>query len=1125
MQLLDDRFIFSPSDLVNHLACEHLTQLSRLVALGELVRAEDDRSEVQLIRELGDAHEHAYLDELRAEGLSIVEIDDATSETLAQRHDETIAAMRARADVIFQATFFDGTWRGHADFLIKTEATSSSLGDWSYEPYDTKLARTEKVSALVQLADYAHHLEAAQGRTPERVHIVLGDGRVSSFPNHMLAGYHQRARQRVTAAVESAPQSYPDPVDHCKVCRWHERCDEQRRSDDHLVHVAGVGRPQIKSLRSVGIATATALARSADGQKPTGMQQATWQRIRRQAQLQLNAADDNPQFELVDPELHPTGGLRLLPEPTANDLFFDIEGDPYRGFESAGLEYLWGVSDTNDEFRSWWAHDSDQERATFEQCVDHFIDAFAADATMHIYHYASYEVSVLKRLASRFASRIDEVDHLLRNEVFVDLYSVARHSVRTSAESMSIKKLEAFYRNARDTDVQSGMESVVEYERWLESGMSPDSRDQSILDAIWAYNRDDCVSTRQLRDWLEERRAQAIAAGMSIPRPVLAAAAPDSANAAARSQRQAVRDALLAEYDDSDLVSHGRWLLGNLLDFHEREAKPQWWKQFELRAMSPAELWEDSEAVAGLVDQGIVGTVARSNLHELRFDPAQPHKLKPGTMSDYTPDTDGKHRGVTIHEVDAPNGVLLVKQGNRNTDPMPAHLIPAGPVNTESLRDALFEVAQAASGTGLGGFPAIRDLLERRPPRLAAGQSLQGPGEDASASVVRCASLLDESCLAVQGPPGTGKTYTGAHMIIELVREGKKVGVVSNSHRAIENLLAEIVSHDGGTTSILKVRGEAAALAPGIDHSNQPKDAAQQFLDGDYDVVGGTAWFFARPALRNEFDVLVVDEAGQFSLANTIAAATSARNLVLLGDPQQLDQPVQGTHPDGVAVSALSHFIRDEATISPERGIFLDGTWRMDPAVCSFVSETFYDGRLAAAADAPRRSIDGLRSGIYWQPVLHDLNKARAPEEAQQAVTIAESLMGRDFSDGSTSRPLRSSDMMVIAPFNAQVGEIRGAFENAGLGGAQIGTVDLFQGRQAPVVIYSMTSSSGELAPRGIDFLYNGNRFNVAISRAQVAAIAIGNPALLNTNANKPEQMPLVGALCNFVANSMLLVP
>ena len=1120
MQFVDASQIFSPSDLVNHLACEHLTQLNRLVAAGELVRPNDDRSEVQLIRDLGDKHELHYLHALRDQGLSVVEIADAKSSSeLATRHAETVEAMRSGADVVFQATFFDGRWRGHADFLLRTNAPPAADGLHIYEPYDTKLARNAKVSALVQLADYAHHLESIQGYRPERVHIVLGDDRISSFNTRDLSGFHRRARQRLVDAVGSQPSTYPEPVPHCKVCQWHERCSAQRVEDDHLVQISGVGRTQIKSLRTAGITTATQLATAVQGAKPDRMQVETWDRIRHQAKLQKRAGDQ-AEFELLDPAAHPTGGLKLLPEPSPGDLFFDIEGDPYRGYQSAGLEYLWGVSDNADEFHAWWAHDADVEQIAFEKCVDYFIAALTADPAMHIYHYAAYEVTALKRLASRFGSRMEEVDHLLRNRVLVDLYAVARNAVRISADRLSIKDLEAFYADKRETDVQSGMESVVQYEAWLNSSPIEAERDTTVLDDIEAYNRDDCISTRQLRDWLEERRAEALAQGHAVARPKPAGKELDAERVAQNEYLAEIRRQLTKSHEPEDRMSHASWLLGQLLEFHARETKPGWWKHFMQLAMSPAELFDDTEAVVDLVNHGDVGTVKSSILTELRFDPEQPHKLKPGTgaMLDWQPDDDGRNRPINIHSVDAGAGILIVKQGKNNAAPMPRHLISGSPMNIAALQAAVVAVGESwLRGPNRRAFPAIHDLLVRCTPRTRSGAALRQPGESASDAVVRVAADLDDSCLAVQGPPGTGKTYTGGRMIRQLVAQGKKVGVVSNSHRAVENLLEEFAKD--AIIRTLKVGGEADDQPDGIDHVSESAKGADKFLNGDYDVVGGTAWFFSREELRQQFDVLVVDEAGQFSLANTVAAATAAKNLVLLGDPQQLEQPVQGTHPDGSSVSALSHIIGTESqTVDADQGIFLDDTWRMDRAVCAFVSEAFYDGRLQRAAEAPARRIDGLAGGIWWAPVEHQDNRARSHEEAERAAEIAESLLGLSFSEGDEpARPMQPEDLMFIAPFNAQVGAIQSALGARGIEGAQVGTVDLFQGRQAPVVIYSLTASSAELAPRGINFLLSANRFNVAISRAQVAAIVLGSPALLDTKCTKPEQLPLVGALFNYV--------
>ena len=1124
MQLFDERLIFSPSDIVNHLACEHLTQLNLLVARRELDRPVDDRSEAELIRNLGLTHEAAYLQDLKAQGLSVVEIPGCSSaKELQQAHTATVEAMQAGVDVIFQATFFDGSWRGHADFLFRSNHLNTDLGPFGYEPYDTKLARTLKVSALVQLADYAAQLEAIQGVRPQRVHIVLGNREISSFATHDVAAFHRRARLRLIAATEPidlASETYPDPVSHCGICPWNEVCEQRRKTDDHLSRVAGLGKPQIKSLAGVGITTVQGLAEAVEGKGPPRMLAATYERLRHQAQLQATTAVDEPRFELVDPALNPAGGFRLLPEPSAGDLFFDLEGDPYRGDDGSGLEYLWGVSNASDDFSSWWAHDSDAELVAFENIVDFFIDCLARDPKMHVYHYADYEVSVMKRLASRHASREEEVDHLLRNEVFVDLYAVARHAVRISKSSLSIKDLEVFYRDARETDVQSGMASVVEYEKWIEAP------DQAILDDIEAYNRDDCLSTHGLREWLELQRSDAETRWGTIERrPVEEVLRGEEANE--RSARVAqLRVELLADIaqgqDARSDSEQGQWLLAHLLEWHKRETKPSWWRLFTQRAMSPEDLWHDSEAVAALSYEGEVGSVSRSLLHHFSFDPEQPHKLKPHSMmDDHAPNDVGSHKSVKIEMVDAAAGWLTIKRGKTNTNPLPNNLIPGKPMNTDLLQDAIEEVGQSwltnsPSDEDRGEFPAIRDLLTRALPRTTAAKPLRLAGESASDAVIRVAGELDESYLAVQGPPGTGKTFTGAHMIKALVAAGKRVGVVANSHRVVENLF-EKLAEVAPDLAMLKVGSQNPEIA-GVKWTKQSSDGAEALHVGDVEVIGGTAWLFARTDMRHAIDVLVIDEAGQFSLAHTIAAATSAKNLVLLGDPQQLDQPVQGSHQPGTSASALAHVCGDAQTINEAQGVFLDTTWRMPASVCSFVSDTFYQERLSVEPHAPARSIDEIAAGLYWVPVPHQGCSGRSFEEAARVADLVTSALGSTLRvEGKPPRPVTPADVLVITPFNAQVQTIREALAAQGHDDVLVGTVDLFQGREAPVVIYPMTSSSADAAPRGINFLFSTNRFNVALSRAQVAAFVVASPALLDTNCAHPEQLPLVGALCGFV--------
>ena len=286
-------------------------------------------------------------------------------------------------------------------------------------------------------------------------------------------------------------------------------------------------------------------------------------------------------------------------------------------------------------------------------------------------------------------------------------------------------------------------------------------------------------------------------------------------------------------------------------------------------------------------------------------------------------------------------------------------------------------------------------------------------------------------------------------------------------------------------------------------------------------LVAGTPWLFTATQHDQQFDVLVIDEAGQMSLANALAASTAAKNLVLLGDPLQLAQVSQGSHPDGCELSVLEHLLGDAATIPPERGIFLERSWRMHPDVCRFISDVVYESRLESEAHCALRRVDAptiTGTGLRYHPIEHEGNSQESKEEADWiAQAVAGMLNGGRFTDwDQPTRPLQPRDILVVTPYNAQVSKIRETFQRHGLA-VPVGTVDKFQGQEAPIVFFSMATSAGDDIPRSLDFLFSRNRLNVAISRAQCLAILVASPRLLDVECRTVEQMKLVNALCRFV--------
>jgi predicted RecB family nuclease len=1105
MQSLDGRLALSPSDLSDYIECGHLTTLALEVARGQRARPYVVDEEADLLRRKGEMHERAHLARLRAEGRGIIEIGLGEPWDFEAAARRTAEAMRAGVDVISEATFVDGRWRGRADFLLRIKR-ATSLGSWGYEPLDAKLARAEKPTYVLQLCYYSVGVAAIQGVPPERMHVLLGIGEQRALRYDDFAAYYRRARAGFEAAIAAAPATEPYPVEHCSLCEFRGVCDARWATEDHLVQVANVRRDQVARLRDAGLPTLAALARSEPDTAVAHLAVHTFERLRDQAALQHHRrTTGNLDWHPVEADAG--SGFELLPRPSAGDVVFDIEGDPF--WEPVrGLHFLFGLllRDGSDwRYRTMWAHERADERRMFEAFVDLVRERLARDPGMHVYHYGAYEKVAITQLMGAYATREDAVDDLLRQKIFVNLYTVVRQGLRAGVPSYSLKEVEALAAFVRRADLKSGTRAVLAYERWMET------RDDTLLAKIAAYNDEDCRATLALRDWLVGHRPD----GTSWAEVVSAEQHDD----AGTGERERLRGALL----EGAAPGSSRWLAGELLEYHRREARPAWWWFFERRdQMTGEELVDDAEAIGGLVVCGRPVPDKRSFLHTLTFPPQQ-HKLAPG---DQPIDPATKRPAGTIADLDDVGGTLVLRRGPSLKDvALPRGIIPGGPVQTREQCGALARLASSMLADD-GCYLALRDILARTPPRLRG----RGPGgvvQTIDISGQRGLALaLDSSYLFIQGPPGTGKTWTGARLITELMRRGRRVGVAATSHKAIHNLLAEVekAARDEG----LRFLGLKKASA-GNDESFYEGDLianatdVSEFARAGSDVLlfAGTAWLFANEGLDGGtapmIDTLVIDEAGQVSLADALAMGTAARNVILLGDPLQLAQVSQGTHPPGTEVSVLEHLLGDHATVPPEMGVFLDRTRRMHPDVCRFISEVVYESRLEGIPELARQAT-AFGTGLRFRPVQHVGNASASAEESEAVAVEIRKMVGGSWTDreGET-RPLRQQDFMVVAPYNAQVRRLREALRVAGLGDVPVGTVDKFQGREAPVVFYSMATSSAEDVSRTLEFLFSRNRLNVAVSRAMCLAFVIASPLLVESRARTIEQMRLINALCRFV--------
>lgn len=1124
MRLYHNALLHSPTDLVHFLGCAHSValDLQKLRDPDSLPDRAKNDALGDLVSQAGLNHEDAYRATAEAVG-GLVEIPSANL-SVRQRAELTAQAMRDGAATIFQGAFLDEPWHGFADFLRRVDEPSE-LGTWSYEPVDTKLARSVKPAYIVQLGLYAQMIGKVQGAMPRRVHVALGSGVEETFRLAEFARTLDAAKARYTDFIGAgAPQSRPEPCSSCGLCGWRDHCKTQWDAEDHLSRVAGLARPQAKKLEAAGINTLAELADAPEGIRVPRMAPGTFAKLRAQARLQkARLAGGEPVVETLEPE--PGRGFALLPPPDPADLFFDLEGDP---LTPGGLDYLWGIHRRDGgkpDFLHHWGHDHEAERVAFEATVDWMIRHLEENPMAHIYHYAPYELTALRRLSTLHASREEAVDRLLRERRLIDLYAVLRQAIRTSEPNLSLKTMEVFFAEKRGEAVTNAGDSIVEYKSWQVS------QDQKTLDDILAYNKVDCENTEALRDWLLSLRMNSLPWREVGPAKIV----PDD-KVEERREREAAEERLIeaVKAGSQPPSPEGRELVGHLVRFHARANKPAQWAVFDRAEKEPDELVDDGECLGDITpdcdDIAYPDTwqhkVKRSTAARYRF-PLQETKMREGDTVLHSPSLT---RIGTIEEIDLKRGTVAVKRMLKAGEefPVSGSLIPGWPIGTDILVAAVRRIATAWSQAPDGDsrelpYRALLDFLERRPPALAewSGGPLVRSGEShIDATTARCLAL-DHSALFIQGPPGAGKTYTSAHVIVSLIEAGKRVGVSSNSHKAIHNLLAKIdeiaIERGIDVRGLKKASGgndESYFIGATISSSTDAED----FIDPRINLIGGTAWLFAAEEMDDTIDYLFVDEAGQVSLGNLLAMGAAARNLVLVGDQMQLGQPIQGAHPGESGLSALDYLLQGEATVAPDRGILLDTTWRMHPAICGFISDAVYEGRLQAHPDCARQALHlaedqdvALTShGIRFVAMDHDGCGQRSDEEVARIVGLASGLIGTEFTNRNGDRgKIGWENILIVAPFNMQVNALKDALPPD----ARVGTVDKFQGQEAEVVIVSMTTSSPDDLPRHVDFFYSKNRLNVAVSRARTLALVLANPKLLELDAKSVDHLRLVNTL------------
>ena len=1129
MKIKNNKFLVSPSDLNNFVACKY-TVLNEIKYHNKEIRKSPDRANDKLWKEMGVEHEKRHYKILKEKYKKSITIKSDLNEK--DRFDETVRAIQKGYDLIYHAYLIDDNLRGEADFLIKCD-TKSDLGDYSYEVYDTKITRNLKPRHITQITAYSDMLGKIQKVLPEKMYLIDGSDEYHSFKTIEYIDLFNHSKKEFIKFLSNTSKEkiYPEKCSYCNLCDWKDECDKTWENDNYINLVAGSNKSQIEKLKKNKIRTVEQLSKTKLTAIDLKINAESFKKIQLQAQLQeekRNTGEDK--IVILDSDFGK--GFYKLPKPDEGDVFFDIEGYPRM---DRPFEYLHGLYYKDKgklKFKDLWAknYNKESEKNIFIELINFLEKRFVEYPNAHIYHYASYEKRAIRELATSYSSEFPKGDivndDLLRKEKYVDLFSIVSQSIRTSERDLSLKSIEKFYNFKRKADIVKADDSVIKYDNWIAT------KNEKYKQDIIKYNEEDCISTYLLREFLVKNKPENIDWFVKQEEVTKEGEEPNKyrRKASNKLSREEVEVDLNNRLEKKKNKTNKKFVenLKNFIGFHWKSNKPEFWEVFDRAEKTHLELEDDTECIANSVLINDKPKVTEEGfIYSYRFND-QNYKQKEGKSAFDAHQIKGLGTIYSIEENFPDKNIvkILVSKRRKNIE-MPSLLTLGNtmPPQVHQHDQALNKFLEDYILNNGENYKSIMDMLERKEPdikNIKSGSTLIEENKDLITQSIEIVKNLNNSYLTIQGPPGTGKTYTSAKIIIELMKAGKKVGVTSNSHEAIKTLLIAIeqqaVDQNYEFSGMRKSKSSDKHEWKFIRNVTTGKPLNMD----SYSLFAGTSWFFVDPRMNKTLDYLFIDEAGQVALGTTIANATSADNLVLIGDQMQLSQPMRAKHEGYARMSSLDFILEDDDTISTDKGVFLNVTRRLNKKICNYISTSFYDSRLTSDPITETRSVnlklDPIKDeGLFYVPIDHNGCSQRSDEEADLVEKVFNKIVNKQYKSENITGKISAKDIMVVAPYNAQANNIRERLKKKFKDDVRVGTIDLFQGQEAKVVLISMTTSDVESLPRHKDFFFSRNRLNVAISRAECVAIIIFNQNLLLASASNIKEMKLINSFCKLL--------
>ena len=1104
------------------------------------------------LQEMGKKYEAKFGEILQAKNLDVCHLKGEISE---KSYENTLLTLNKAHDFVSQVFLNSKKLYGVADYLMKV-SSKSDLGNFSYEPVEIKLATFEKPSYILQSIAYCELLNNVLGRIPENFHLHLGGGKFKTFKTKYFYDWYKNIEDKYERFLSKfsidEPLDYL-PGDHGK---WNKFVQEKLKEKGDIIQVHAMRLDQRKKFNEAGIKTIFDLKNIDLNNHKVDLNNGLIKRFKNQATLQLRTtSEDNPAFE-IRPINEQDKGLNLLPIKNDGDMFFDFEGYP-DPLTAEKIEYLIGITFKDKEgkyiYKSFWAHNMDDEKKAFSEFVEFIKERKINYPSGKLFHYGNYEKNALGNLAAKHQIHIETIDDWLRSEYLIDLFPITKNAMILGAGSYSIKYVERIYlKDLRKEEISTAGDSVIQYANWI------NLKDEKILDSIEAYNKQDCDSTQKLRDFLldlpEYKKLKSINQKVKPYNDNYLSVEEININALDKEAKKFRENYQLTELKNKEYL---RKLISELIPFHPSEERVEFWEFFaRLNDKTPEELTSDGEVIVNCKFQkiieiknslGLVYSFNENQVIKIQSDldfkndfclaPIQTTAsnllIKEAIKTD-----DGKYFLKLKGSLDEENKNFTLKISRANLEKYKINqyeeinIYKFPSVISQYMESDCSLQAQSWNNGSSSISKAFLNFLDRKSVKgISELNEKLSNKENNSDEISNFLFDLKDETLAIQGPPGTGKTTFTAELISKLIEKGLRVAISSNGHKAINNILLKV----GNFCKLNSIKGNLYKRSS----SSSIRDDELYFMNTsinasttyrqDIDVLGATVFSLSKQDYFGQpFDYLIIDESGQVSSANLLYMSQCAKNILLVGDQQQLSQPKKASHPGDSGLSCLEYFMNGEDIVPTDKGFFLPKSWRMPPDLTNVVSRMFYEGRLEPEIANSFNKVfwSGKNSGLEFFPVKHkSQNSSFSIEEAEYIYHLLKKIIGSEYQFISNPTKSKNQDMnlekkvispediLVTTPYNAQKNLLQKELK----GLADVGTVDKFQGLEKPIAIYSLASTDSENAPRGLSFVLNANRLNVAISRAKCLSIVVGSPELANCMPKNVEEAKQLSRFCKIL--------